>query len=724
MNHKNNKDWLILVGVFFWPFVYLFPYVLPIQNKILRIGNDFSYLYFVYKAYLLSYIDSMHFPLWSPSESSGYPFYSNPFAQVFYPLNIPLAIYHHIIGGYSELDHQRFTVLGISIFALGMFLWLRSLHIKTRPALFSTLLMSTSFKVIEIIRFPNAVHAACWYPWILFAMTKIAVSTSRKQLLLYDFLLFFSSFCLITSGYPYYLYYSLFLIPPYAILLTVPVLYKQLNILDNNASSRRTLINFIIVGFLVISSTGFYLIQQFELMSQTTDRSGNSFEYATAHLFNAVDTIGSLIYPPASQIEGWYHFSFIGFFLLVLFLFGVKDQYQPNLNSKTNLLIMLVSWFMFISYLTYGKESLLFRFLWRVLPGFSSLRVWGRMNIILIPILGWLLALAYQSFEDLLFTSNRQPLEAKKIILRNAQILTAAYSITLGIQLFFVFFHLKDDYWTTYFLQDIQNLISYDLHNQGWQIPSRFEIDRFYIGTFILLSFLSFLLLLFFCKRAYQTRYLSPNYVFMGLFIVSTVNMFIAAPWTWTSGWNDVGNLSRIEFNTYENNAESFKSPRSAVDVGNTISLTTTYNTGVIPNWYFERYSTFLKLAELEPEAINRLLGIVDGQKIYFSSSIEPTTIQAFLDDATRFAQVSQVTEYNGNILMLKVDAPESGYISFIDNWDPYWRASLDGQPTDVFQLFGTFKSVSVPAGIHKIVFAYCPPLFELLNSQCSKIPK
>lgn len=70
-------------------------------------------------------------------------------------MNLPLAAIYIVNGGYTSLDHQRFTVLGVSILALGLFVWLRSLRLPDRAAAFSALVMSISFKVADIQRFPR-----------------------------------------------------------------------------------------------------------------------------------------------------------------------------------------------------------------------------------------------------------------------------------------------------------------------------------------------------------------------------------------------------------------------------------------------------------------------------------------------------------------------------------------------------------------------------------------
>ncbi len=196
------KRFALPLLVFCWPILYLFRHVFVINGSFMAIGNDFMVLYGKYKIYLIDCLANLHFPLWSPSEAAGFPFYTNPFAQAFYPLNAILVLWYKVLGGYSPLDHQLFTVLGISIFALGLFMWLKRINRDTTAVLFAVMVMSVSFKITEIIRFPNAVHSAAWYPWILYAITRIMFSSSMKETVKAAGLLALFGIFLCTAGYP------------------------------------------------------------------------------------------------------------------------------------------------------------------------------------------------------------------------------------------------------------------------------------------------------------------------------------------------------------------------------------------------------------------------------------------------------------------------------------------------------------------------------------------
>jgi hypothetical protein len=91
-----------------------------------------------------------------------------------------------------------------------------------RSALFATMVMSVSFKLTEILRFPNALHTAAWYPWVLLFMTRIVESTSMKERVTSGLLLTGALICMLTGGYPYYVFYSPWLFGPYLAMRLVP----------------------------------------------------------------------------------------------------------------------------------------------------------------------------------------------------------------------------------------------------------------------------------------------------------------------------------------------------------------------------------------------------------------------------------------------------------------------------------------------------------------------
>jgi hypothetical protein len=180
----------------------------------------------------------------------------------------------------------------------------------------------------------------------------------------------------------------------------------------------------------------------------------------------------------------------------------------------------------------------------------------------------------------------------------------------------------------------------------------------------------------------------------------------------WT--YKDKIQKKRTRMNVVKTNFDSFWFRRTDYDstipyTGNAIPLEPIFSVGIIPNWYFSRYTRFLKETENEIDTRRELLGVKDGRKVFFSESIEHPTIQSFLSDANRYKSAGSLIFYTGDELRWKFDAPDAGYLSFIDNWDRNWRVCVDDKPADMELLFGTFKSVRLSQGLHQIRFYYQP---------------
>lgn len=681
-------------------------------------GNDFILLYYKYKVYLLACLSELHFPLWSPAEGAGYPFYTNPFTQAFYPFNLLLVVWYKISGGYDPLDHQVFTVLGISIFALGLFMWLRLINTNLRAVVFAVLIMSVSFKVTEITRFPNAVHTAAWYPWALYALTKIMMSKSLKEAVTGGVLLTLFSICLLTGGYPYYVYYCLFLFTPYLLAFWAKPLRDRL-FGPCDINWKRVLGTMAAAGCITLLVCAPYILGIKRLMAETIDRAGRDFKYSTQHVFNFEDTVGSLVYPPAASAEGWYFFSITG--LLLILLYWLSGRTTANNHeagaAKKNMLthpqphnlwvkLFFLIWICIITYISYGRYSYLFKLFWEFLPGFSSLRVWGRLNIILVPILTWLLSIAYTSFETTLsnhkatvHAKGRPPWE-KKRWQPYLPIFTVAavYTCILCVQIYFYHNNIHDRLWTIYFKHVSE-------HNTQFLV---------YGGA----AFVVIFLLLLFNKWIGLKSNRGLTAAFAVLVLVATIETRHVGARMWTPSSPGRTQNNRIHLDVAKMNEASFQFRRT--DHNGSIPLGFNFSVGIMEPWYFGRYNKFLKDTEDELEARRILLGIRDGRKIFFSKSIKHpprgvppgTTVRSFLNDAAGYRNPGELVSYTGNELIWEINAPIEGYLSFIDNWGQGWKVFVDEKEAEMELLFGTFKSVRITPGLHRVRFCYQPGLF------------
>jgi len=132
------------------------------------------------------------------------------------------------------------------------------------------------------------------------------------------------------------------------------------------------------------------------------------------------------------------------------------------------------------------------------------------------------------------------------------------------------------------------------------------------------------------------------------------------------------------------------------------------FNVAVVPDYYFQRYWDFLGRYQERAE-VKRLLGLKDGRRLLLSARLDHPDLAAFFRDVDGFVGSVSVVSYDGDRLEAAVRLAEPGHLTFVDNWDPDWRAYLDGQRLPVEIAFGTFKAAAVPAGEHEVLFRYEP---------------
>jgi hypothetical protein len=435
-------------------------------------------------------------------------------------------------------------------------------------------------------------------------------------------------------------------------------------------------------------------------MPQTTDRSGTNFAFSTAHTFTFEDTIGSLMYPPAAMEDGWNFFSITGLLIVLLYLVSGKTINRngaeesrgempapiPKTRSVLWVKLFFIIWIGAISYISYGKDSYLFIFLWKYMPGFSILRVWPRINIVLVPVLAWLLSLAYASFESRI-SGKTAAAEKQSKALSLVASLAAVYAVVLGIQLYLYLNNIYNPYWLEY-------------HN--WFTPQRIKFIVYGAAGFI-----GICATLLFSRRIQPASSRSFMVILLVLLVAAVIEMRPVGTHVWT---HPVAyQPDRFTLNIATINESSFRFRR--IDNNFTIALSPVFSAGIIENWYFSRYVKFLKEHQNEPEALKVLLGVTDARRVFFSESIVHPTIIAFLADEERYRNAGRLLSYTGEKLDWEIDAPVAGYLSFIDNWDYGWKVYVDSNPAGMELLFGTFKSVKISAGRHCVQFVYRPGL-------------
>jgi hypothetical protein len=419
-------------------------------------------------------------PLWSPSESAGFPFLASPLTQAIYPLNIPLAVYYWWHGSYGLIDHTWYSALGISIFACGMFAWLRQFRWKETYALIAALITSIAFPLPELLRFTFAIHNYAWLPWILFYLTDILRTPLEKKSVQYYLGMGFVLFCFVTASYTYYVFYSIFLLIPYSIVLLLNPCRRRIGFAEWKFNFK-PIFRIFLVGAITLILLSPYLINIVVTLFQVTGRGIRDFDYSTQHLFSWIDILGSFVYPPVASAEGWFYIGIIPLSLLINYFISPKTDPNKNIQEQwyqsPAVKITLAGLIVFVLSLAMGRDSIIFKFFWDNLPFFYSFRNWGRFCIMLLPLFGFGLAASLEVFFS-------QLTELHKNYSNKAFYLTLARWTALYLLLF-----AAQSYARTFELNGTWSASFYNLNSRIWLFQVSIIVSWIVLLLVIILSF-------------------------------------------------------------------------------------------------------------------------------------------------------------------------------------------------------------------------------------------
>ncbi len=708
------KHWkyLLITFIFIWPFLYLFRYVIADQSFSLKLKMDVVYFYFC-KVYLLDALTNFRIPLWTNAEACGFPFFASPYNQVLYPLNIPLALYYKLVGGFSWIDGQRFSVLGISLFGLNLFAWLQTIKVNWRAAFFTCLIMCTGFALVGVVnRFP-ATHSAAWIMMIVWGIT-LAIKKPIKGGLLIGI----GSFMLLTIAYAYSIYYSFaFLFPFYILLMLFP---KTREAIYPTSTAPRLIPYIVTIGLsflipLVLCAP--YLYEMFSLKDVVAGRSDFNAVYLAKNGFTFTHHIASWIMPSYSSFKGWYY---MGFFPLFIILSYLINYFYPLTKQKANRTFLLIffGYFFIVALATQGN-NFFSRALMNYLPGFAGLKIVSRINVVLLPFLALLLAQSYTFFEGLLKDKSNRLANFQERLPRFVGIFGVCYLLILVGQLLFHFLGTPEEIWTNNMATHFPDFPNY------FYIPAGFISLLVFLGITYMLGKKDESTFTFLPKNALLYSLLPLMIVVLNAFSVRMESSKICS-----ANKNPASFRKPLDLNNV--NEIFFVSPRTYNVAMSGVKTDQPFSALHHERWYYESYRRFLRKKagqgnfqtvnkESVPFSVNTLLGVQGGRKLFFAKHIDYKNVKTFLLETAAHEQASgtaiNIHKYDGDYVELTISAKQAGTLCFIDNWDKDWSAKMNGEEIPIRRLFGTFKAVDVPVGKHQIQFNYNPFPINLVRS-------
>ncbi|MGL3827034.1 hypothetical protein [Candidatus Pelagibacter communis] len=726
---KNTFINLYLVLI---PYFILAPYVF----KFIEVGNDFELYYFTYKKYIFEFFRIGIIPFWSPAEASGYSLIFNPLSQFFYLPSWIFYIFCLVIGELSKYSFLVYTIFAISIFNIGLYKFLKDFKINYKVIICTIFITCLSLKVTELLRFPNALHSLAWFPWVLHGINLAIIKNESKKSF---FVIFFSTLMLFTAGYPYYIFYGFILSSVYFIFI---FLNNKKNLIFNCQKDiiekkYKFFLKCLYPSLLSLLFSLPWLLKVSQLMSITDGRDQLDYNFSLNLSSNLVDQLGSWIFPPFANTEGWYYFGALSVMLIItsLLITFVKEKEKTQFYQNKFILILLIFLLFFTYQFSNPKDSLIFRIFWDNLDFIQNFRFWIRINVILVPIISLALAISLNLIIMLL--------KQREILIRNKILekLFIIFIVIILLQIYFIFFsNYENNYWDTWHEKRINYAI--DLFPYFLKILAA-SYNNFLYPFFFTISFL---LIFFIFRNKKLNIYLIKNSTkicFIFAIIVFTELFFLTnIQWAIPYRYYDTGfkNLNlKVNYNSFNEDPlldlqKAFNASRISIEKsGNNHYEGNTYyrnnkkfNINHISNWgnknhvqifkkYFKSNGEFKE--DLEKNTIKNVkyfFGLdKSAKKLFFSNKIDHLEINDFISDSIKKESESEfnskVSFYNGNEVQIIISTSQSGWLTYIDTWDPNWTSTVNNENVKMNKLFQAYKSVFIKKGISTVKFTYKP---------------
>ena len=683
-----------------WPFIFY----IPLTSSFIVMGNDFDLIYYSYKKYIFEFWQDGQIPFWSPSEGAGFTLIYNPFAQFFYLPSWILFLICDLKNTFSLNDYLIFIIFGISIYSVGQYYWLKNLKVSSNSiCLIVTLIVPMTLIVSNFIRLPNAIHTFCWLPYLLLG---INYSFNKTKFYKSFLLIFFSSLFILTAGYPYFIVY----------IFIITFIYYILVFLINKNGIKYSILSILKCIFpaslsLIITSPWLYGV--FKTLSLTQDRNLKSYEYATGHTFDYLDILGSWFYPVVSNTEGRYYFGiFFTFIIIIYFILFLKKRVTFSKKEKSITYFALIS-FLIITFLSISSQTILFKFLWEKIDFIQNMRTWPRINILFVPVLSLIAALAFKKILDY---DKLQKFSNKEFYLLNISLVSI-----LLLQIILFYLDIKDSYWFEWHEKRIlfaKENLNFPLSLYVTMADGRINI----LSTLILI-----LLLNFFLKNSFSLNLEKKKiYLFYSLILLTAFEQFINANLQWSlNKWKTPDTYK--EYNANNILIKNFEKPRIKNLVhGNNYFRDNAFTINNFLNWGNRHHNTIFwtyydragfEKTNLNSDEVNHLeifFGLNKAnKKIFLSANLNYDNPVSFVKESLNYEKKNEVLieilDFSNNEIKIKFYSLNNGFLSYIDNFDPFWTAKLNGKYVNIEKLMNTYKSIRFKSGENIIILRYEP---------------
>ncbi len=215
---KWKYDLISIFCIVLYVSVYFFHYFYPEPKLIITPdygASDSWHRSISIKYVMWEALQENRIPFWTSLIGTGHPLYADAIGFFYLPNLILFRFFNFAIA------YNLFIVFSLSLFGIGLYIWLRSMKIGIPAALMAGLALSISGITIPRLEHIMVIPGLSLIPWIFWATKRLSDKSEYKNVLLFIFLLWQQ----ILTTFPQAVFITLIFSALYALLIKPRIIY-------------------------------------------------------------------------------------------------------------------------------------------------------------------------------------------------------------------------------------------------------------------------------------------------------------------------------------------------------------------------------------------------------------------------------------------------------------------------------------------------------------------
>ena len=648
--------------VFILPFACLFwlcPFISP-----WTLGNDYAMFPIQHQLELMFSIKTGSFPLFVPGFSGGQSSSALTLSQIYHPV----AYLASIMPGYWEGNalewntFLRLVFLGLAQFYL--FIFLRTIKVNTAASFILSFITVYNLRMLDLFRYGASLES---WTGLIYLFSSIGYYYLRPTPIIGRLLIICSTYWLVCSGHPQMMYYALC-----GIALFVLILPKFVAVLtkvdpDPNLTIWRFWINVTVSVLAGIALTAAYTAPfYFDFLADNAGRVGSDYNFAVTFVDTVSGTINNFFQPLRSDV----HSAFGGSSLFLLAILVPLLWFFRIKIPGSIWCIWVVALLIFLH--MQGPRTFVHYVAWKYLPLASSIRIPGRLSL-LLPLIFLLLLIWILQKEDSSFL-----IAGKRIKLSPKEILSVLSIMVIGIYLLLP--EALNNHPTLYSPSSIRDI-------PQWLEPFAIITGLSGLSVFAIYN-----------KYGFSTPYGAALFsLLLGMQVVCLLTYG-----TWTITKSDTDQFSTL-LNHKKTKLDYKHLPGSGLYSRTVMEHVKKTNLEPLLAKFYKN-----AIAAKDSEDAYRLIGMDRRPNQVIIEDCPDCVIRNSMSLKSEIAPDRIQLVYSSyNRLEFEVDISTEGFIGLAYPYSGHWRAFVNGNKVHVYRANGAAHAVKVPQGTSRVEFRY-----------------